>query len=130
MSGGNDPECRQCMVWDKDAQNGDLLTFYRTLIALRKENPALRSMDIRFLHAAAKDAAIVYERRCADGDRFVIAINAGERTRKLAVPSANGAWSDVFTGESVRIKDKLLTLNLPPYSFTILRQSVNRAGRA
>ncbi|CAH1193573.1 Cyclomaltodextrinase [Paenibacillus plantiphilus] len=126
MSGGGDPECRQCMVWDESAQNSELFHFYSTLIALRKENPALRSIDIRFLHAAAKDAAIVYERRSADSNRFIIAINAGERSRKLVVPVVNGSWSNVFTNEAVKVKDKTITLNLPPYSFIMLEQAVNK----
>ena len=66
MSGeGGDPDRRQRMVWDEAGQNSELLHFYQTLIKLRKQHPSLRSMDIRFLHAKAKDAAIVYEREAA-----------------------------------------------------------------
>lgn len=37
MDGADDPDCRKCMVWDPEAQDQDMLHFFRKLIALRKK---------------------------------------------------------------------------------------------
>jgi glycosidase len=128
LSGGQDPDCRKCMVWDEQEQNGELLHFYRTLISLRNQHPALRSMDIRFLHAKAKDAAVVYERICGvSGERFIIAMNAGKSGRKLEVPAAKGTWQNVFTGETVKSKAGELPMKLEGYGFAVFKR-VNPAA--
>ncbi|MFB9326890.1 alpha-glycosidase [Paenibacillus aurantiacus] len=122
MTGGHDPDCRKCMVWDEADQNGELLRFYRTLIALRKDHQSLRSMDIRFLHAEARDAAIVYERIGeAASDRFIIAMNAGGRSRTVKAAAQTGTWRNAFTGETVSVVNKEVTLSLPEYGFTVLQ---------
>ena len=120
MSGGGDPDCRQCMVWDEAGQNSELFYFYQTLIELRKQHPSLRSMDIRFLHAKAKDAAIVYERRSGN-ECFIIGMNAGKQSCEAAIPAANGMWQDVFSGSTVETKDNELSIYLEAYSFMVLK---------
>src|SRR5690606_32953815 len=40
MSGGQDPGCRACMIWDETKQNKELFTFVKNLIELRKNVPA------------------------------------------------------------------------------------------
>ena len=111
------------MVWDEDRQNRGLFRFYQAVIALRKRHPALRSMDIRFLHAEAKDAVVVYERSCgANGERFIVALNAGARARKLAVPAAEGTWRNASTGDAAEAKAGMLTLTLEGFGFAVLQE--------
>ncbi|WP_308636752.1 glycoside hydrolase family 13 protein [Paenibacillus silvisoli] len=124
MAGAGDPDCRQCMVWDEEQQNGDLLKFYQTLIALRKQHASLRSMDITFLHAEEKDAAVVYERRSGDNaDVFIIAMNAGTRPRNLVIPAANGEWQDAFggPGATTTVKGKQLSIALGSLGFAVYK---------
>lgn len=43
MDGGNDPDCRKCMVWDPKKQDLDFLSFMKKLIKLRKEEQKVLS---------------------------------------------------------------------------------------
>jgi glycosidase len=38
MSGGGDPECRAPMVWNEQKRDGELLAFFKSLIAFRREH--------------------------------------------------------------------------------------------
>lgn len=53
LEGGEDPDCRRCMPWEEiDEGKFDAeLDFMTTLIHTRKNHPALRSTDIRFIYS-------------------------------------------------------------------------------
>lgn len=92
MNGSGDPDCRKCMVWEPEEQNSELLQFYKQTIRLRHSYAALRSADIRFVHAGEADGTLVYERREGD-ERLLIALNARaehETLRFLAEASDAG----------------------------------------
>src|SRR5574344_690376 len=60
LEGGPDPDCRRCMPW-KEIENGSYnasLSFMKTLIALRKEHPALRSDEITFSYSDSEPRVI------------------------------------------------------------------------
>ena len=38
LDGGDDPENRKCMIWDKEKQNRRLFDFYKNMINIRKNN--------------------------------------------------------------------------------------------
>lgn len=75
LDGGNDPDCRKCMEWEPDKQNRELLRFYTDAIALRHRHAALRSPDIRFVHAESGGGSLAYE-RLHGSERLLIALNA------------------------------------------------------
>jgi len=122
MDGDGDPDCRKCMVWDEERQNRKLFAFYRQTIALRKRHPALRGPRLRFLQAEAGSRVLVYERRSADGESFVIALNAGSDEAKVAVP-AEGVWLDAYTGEAAPLAEGRLGATLPAFGFAAWRQA-------
>ncbi|MBQ7858651.1 MAG: alpha amylase N-terminal ig-like domain-containing protein [Faecalibacterium sp.] len=41
MTGAHDPDCRRGMLWDERRQNTETLAWYKTLLAVRRANPAL-----------------------------------------------------------------------------------------
>lgn len=43
MTGGDDPGCRKCMIWDKDQQDTDLYNFFKQLVDFRKKNSVVFS---------------------------------------------------------------------------------------
>jgi cyclomaltodextrinase / maltogenic alpha-amylase / neopullulanase len=120
MSGGGDPGCRGCMVWDADQQDRDLLLFYRRLIALRKEHEALRTGALRFVHAKPGDSRLVFE-RVTDRERLLVIGNAGRRSAQLSVKLDARAWRDAFTGAAVAPEGGKLKVKLPAYGFFVLR---------
>lgn len=77
MVGGNDPDCRRCMIWDEREWNIELRAFYQQCIHLRRSSPALRRGGFQILYAegetvafmreAPEERLIVIARRAADG---------------------------------------------------------------
>ena len=75
VAGTDELDFRRAMPW----RSGDreLLELYREAIALRRERPALRRGELRFLRAEQGEHVLVFERRAPD-DELLIAINAAE----------------------------------------------------
>nr|WP_254639081.1 alpha-glycosidase [Cohnella sp. GbtcB17] len=123
MSGGGDPDCRRCMIWDEAGQNAGLFGFYRDTIALRKAHEALRSPHFAILEAKRGGSLLVYERRSDDGGRIVVAMNAGVLTAEVSVDVGGTAWEDAYTGTPVPIANGKLTAALPAYGYAVWRQT-------
>lgn len=51
MEGGDDPDCRRGMYWDDKKVDKELLDFYKNIITLRKNEPALRSDRLKVVLA-------------------------------------------------------------------------------
>lgn len=54
MDGDGDPGCRKCMEWNPEQQDHNLFEFYRQLIQIRHEQPALRTGTFTFLEQVDK----------------------------------------------------------------------------
>ncbi len=111
-------EARLPMLWD-EAQDTELLAFYRALIALRRASFALRRGTRRTL--LATEQALVYERRGA-GETLVVALNVG--TEALSVPVTPGARLRLTSGPgcaaSPSSQKEQATLTLPPLTGAVL----------
>ncbi len=102
MWGGDDPDDRKPMVWpdlayddeaadplgrdrqpDPVAFDHDLFAFYQRAIALRRADAVLRRGDLGVL--ATGDRAAAFERQL-DGERRVVAFNAGDHDAFLQLP--------------------------------------------
>lgn len=83
MSGGDDPDNRRCMVWDKEKQNLDLLEYYKKMINIRKENKELVYGDYKEL--ICKDNIIVFERNYYNKTILVV-INNNESKKQVTLP--------------------------------------------
>ena len=70
-------------VAEQETNEGSMLAFYRTLLRLRRERPALAIGDITLVEAA--DDVLAYERTYGK-ERLLVALNLSDRTRPL--PSA------------------------------------------
>jgi glycosidase len=73
-----------------------LFSFYRRLIRLRAGSPALRSGSYRALRSPRDVFAYVRE---TDGERYVIALNFGDRPRRVAI---GGPAETAFSTEGER----------------------------
>ena len=61
-------ESRNCMPWDREHWDLDLLAFYRQLVALRKTNPALSHGSFRILHWS--EDLLIFQRQL--GTQYVL----------------------------------------------------------
>jgi glycosidase len=95
LTGANDPDCRRCMVWDKE-QNADLLAWYKKLILIRKSRPAVR--EGKFC-ANLCEGDVYGFIRWIEGKSFVYTVlNAGER-RNVSLPvTENRRYTDLISG--------------------------------
>src|SRR5699024_11323659 len=63
LTGGMDPDCRKCMVWEKEKQDQDLLKFTQDLIAVRrKEQKILSEGSTHWVQVSEVSGVIIYER--------------------------------------------------------------------
>ena len=121
MVGRNDPDCRRGMIWDPKAQNLDLLKWYQSLIALRREHPVLRCGQCRTVWADSTTNVYGFVR--FDRERQVLillnnqgksqSINVAEVRWPVALPKQ---VQDLLTKEKFALGEIILE----PYGTKIL----------
>lgn len=99
----------------KSDRNQDLLSYYKRLIALRKEHPAIQSNNIEFFHENSDAKVLAYVRWNDAGDRVVVVVNfsnqflAGYQVTKFP---ATGKWYELTHDYEVEATDKGATIDL------------------
>lgn len=102
MLGGKDPGNRSAFPWHNEA-NWDhaLLDYFKRLIALRRQYPALRRGEFKIL--SAQDRLFAFARRLGS-ETLIVAVNADQRDQPLPLPITDlpavpdGArWHDVLS---------------------------------
>ncbi|WP_025692910.1 alpha-glycosidase [Paenibacillus zanthoxyli] len=124
LSGEGDPDCRKCMEWDPAKQDLELRDFYKMMISLRKENPALRGGSYRILGACKDDPCIIYERMDSE-THFIIWMNNSPEPRSLSHAIETEDWTDALSGDEVRPDEGIMHISLEPYGFRILSRRLD-----
>lgn len=75
MTGGADPDCRRGMVWDEKYQNQEVYQWYRKLIQIRKEYPALTEGNIVDIFTDDTHGVFAITREL-DGQQMTLLVNA------------------------------------------------------
>ncbi|WP_426449916.1 alpha-glycosidase [Paenibacillus sp. S-38] len=119
LTGGGDPDCRKCMVWEQEHQDNELYDFYKLLIALRKDYDVLRQGGFRFLKADAGDSRIIYE-RIDDKMHFTVWMNNTEEETVLSHPMETEDWKDALSQEEVVPVNGMMNIKLDPLGYRIL----------
>lgn len=97
MTGGADPDCRRGMVWDEAYQNKEVYQWYKKLIQIRKEYPALtegKTVDM-----------------FADDAHSIFAITK-ELDRKQITLLVNGSANEVSEKEIGNLKKYIMQKNI------------------
>lgn len=105
MTGGPDPDCRRCMVWDEDKQDKDMLAFMKRLIQIRKENPVLgHSSIIEWLSGVHDEHVLIYKKSNEEETIYVI-INRTDGLQNIALPDEMHGLElrELLTGEEVTV---------------------------
>lgn len=125
MWGSDDPGTRKPMVWpdieyedetmhpfgekrktDKVEQDTALLNFYKKLIQIRKNNPALIYGDITFSLVDDENRTFAYN-RTNESDEIVVAFNKSEATKTLTIPvENNGQYYNALSNKQVINSDQ------------------------
>ena len=96
LEGGYDPDNRRCMPWN-EIEAGmfkDDFAFMQTLIALRKEQGALRSTDYEFIYDkddAYGKSRILRIAKHAEGETIIVLLNCGTFPDDFATDEAAAA---------------------------------------
>lgn len=125
LTGEDDPDCRKCMEWDESKQDQQLLQFYKRLIEVRKQSPALKSGSVRFLIAEAGGDILAYERRL-DDEVVVVVINNSDMKQTILLPVDHTEWQDVMNQKKHHNKSNCpsgsgLPITLGAYDYVILK---------
>ncbi|XID93540.1 alpha-glycosidase [Paenibacillaceae bacterium WGS1546] len=121
LDGDGDPGCRKCMEWDESKQDRELFAFFAGLTKLRRAHRALRDGSFELLGAEPDGKTVAYARE-ADGERFVVALNAGNRKASVRLPAPRSG-EVVFGDAELAAVGRKLRVSLPPVGFAIVRLS-------
>lgn len=105
LEGFNDPDCRRCMPWDEASWNHDILDWLTRLIAVRRDNVALRRGSESTLQA---DESTIVRKRSHPEQDVVVAANRSTVPHTLTVGPMMGR--DLLTDDSVDLAE----LVVPP----------------
>ncbi|GIO31196.1 MULTISPECIES: alpha-glycosidase [Paenibacillus] len=123
ITGAIDPDCRKCMIWDREKQDRDLYDFYKMMINLRKTHKALREGRFRFLKAEPGNPCIIYE-RVDNQDHFTVWMNNTGQKQTLSHPMETTDWKDALSGEKVSPVNGVMNVTLEPFGYRILYRNI------
>jgi len=111
---------RKCMIWDENKQNVSLKNHVKQLIALRKNNPAFRAVDIQWLYAGEEDNCLIYKKE-TEGQQVYVIINNGEKDAVIDLPQEmmNVDFEDIYNEKNVQLNN---SININPGGFVILKK--------
>ncbi|MGG6432536.1 alpha-glycosidase [Anoxybacillus sp. D401a] len=117
LTGGQDPLCRKCMVWEKEKQDRDLFAHVQTLISLRKQYRALRFGEFHVLETNDETNHIAYV-KTYDDETIVCVLNNRETALEWTVPFslADKTLTNLWTNEQMTEQ----TMTIEPYGFRML----------
>lgn len=98
MTGAKDPDCRRGMLWDESRQDRDMLTWYRNLLRVRKEIPALTRGETVREEADDKNGLIRITKQL-DGETVTVLFHGKEGS--VSCPCLAGT-TDAITGMPFR----------------------------
>lgn len=108
MEGGQDPDCRRPMEWDRVKSN-PVFGYYRELIRLRHGITALREGDFQLLQTF--DGGLAYLRRHEKGDALCI-LSLKTQKLKLQTPYSASQLREAVSGADYPLKDGFIQVNL------------------
>jgi cyclomaltodextrinase / maltogenic alpha-amylase / neopullulanase len=126
MEGGDDPEMRGPMRWDRVAADHPELAWTRQLIALRRSNRALRVGEFR--SAEASGNVLAFERHTdRAGDTVLVLINPAKMAAATKVMVANSKLMDgdnlidLLGGGTYKLQGAMVETTLPAQTALALK---------
>ncbi|MFT9057164.1 MAG: alpha-glycosidase [Ethanoligenens sp.] len=114
LDGGQDPQCRKCMIWETEKQNIELLSLYHALCKIRTTQPCLVYGEYESL---SQNDILAFARTYAN-ERIVVFINHNDEPKVLCNDVLKGDYIDLMSGTTREIDGKV---RLEPHAFFILK---------
>lgn len=86
MDGFDDPDCRKCMIWDKEQQDLEMLEFTQNLIQFRKDFQTVLSYGELIWHDVREQEHIIGFKRLHEENSLVFYFNQNEVEATVYVP--------------------------------------------
>jgi glycosidase len=120
LDGEHDPGCRKSFPWNEDKWDRSVLTHVKELIALRKQNPALRRGDFKRLWSV--NGTYVFS-RSLDGETFVVGFNISDAPQDARVTYDGKENGKIVFGEAsdISVADGFLKFKIPARSGVMLK---------
>jgi glycosidase len=120
LDGEHDPGCRKSFPWDESRWDKDLLSYVKEVVALRKQNPALRRGDFKRLWST--DGTYVFSRSLEE-NTFVIALNVSDSPQEANVTYDGKDSGKVVFGQAsdISVADGFLKFQVPARSGVVLK---------
>ncbi|RCW77155.1 alpha-glycosidase [Saliterribacillus persicus] len=104
MTGGDDPECRDCMEWNEEKQDRDLYQFVKKLIQMRKEISGFGNKS-QFQFLKAENDVIAYLKK-KDEQRLLFVLNNSNRKKITNIEIlANKSVKELFANKYMTFND-------------------------
>ncbi|HJG97041.1 MAG TPA: alpha-glycosidase, partial [Romboutsia timonensis] len=116
MTGVQTKDCegqRECMVWDEDKQDKDILEFMKKIISLRKKYDEFKLVNNEWV--LTEDNVIIVKK-----EEVSIIINNNDLEKTIELPHylKDKKVYDVFNEDYIDLKSKLI---LNPYKYLIIK---------
>ena len=98
--------------------NRNLFEYYKKLIALRGQNPALQNNNIEFFHENIEAKVLAYERWHEQDSRVVVVANFSDKALSAySIPNfpAAGTWHEWIGAYDVEAEEKEIVVDLSEY---------------
>ncbi|EKF49216.1 maltodextrin glucosidase [Thermosipho africanus H17ap60334] len=124
IDGGNDPECRKTMEWDRKKWDNELREFYKKLIYLRKREPALRYGGFELL---SNEPLIFMRKSQMVLDNIIVYVNKNDKEIEMVVNVPDGRilsgteFVDLLSEEKFYVSGGTLKLYMKGRSFGVLK---------
>lgn len=125
LKGEMDPGCRAAMPWDPAQHNQDLKAYYKRLIQLRNQYPALRRGGFRSIMRHNDNRTFAYVRE-DQRNKLIVAFNNHTRPQDISVEAArvnlpDGTLRDLLTNRTFQVRGGQMVLpQVPPKSGMLL----------
>lgn len=105
VEGGEDPQCRRCMIWDEKKQNKELLQHYKKMALIRKENKEL--IHGKYKAIDNEDNLLIYE-RYDNANKIITIINNNEIDKEINLNLDNKLvdlyYNSVVVNNNIKIR--------------------------
>ena len=120
LLGGEDPNCRKTMVWDPGKWNSKLFNYYKKLIDIRRNHPALILGDFNTVVKDEEKKVFGY-RRIHGNEEIVVIINNGEIKAKVQLKiNSKYRLTDLLTGKEYESHNSKTVVEIEPKNGLIL----------
>lgn len=118
LPGGNDPDCRRCMIWEQKDWNAALFNRIESVTNLRKKHSALQDGSFRVVYTF--NGLLVFERKNSE-EQILIILNSRKEEKNIRIPVELSRWKNLLTQKIQDSRNGFICLDkIPANSIQIL----------